>query len=172
MTSLKGSFLVAEPGLLDPNFRRSVVLILEHGAAGAYGVVVNRPVAAEGLPLPVHNGGPCPSPGLVMLHAHREWLGQAPAPEERTPAEPEITAGIFVGNAACLERAAQPVPGETFRFRLFRNYSGWGPEQLEQELAAGAWTTVAATAELLFDVPADELWLRLRPRSLPEPSLN
>ena len=73
MPSLTGSFLVARQVLTDPNFRQTVVLILEHGDEGAYGVVVNRPVAEEGLPVPVFRGGPCPSPGLVLLHGHREW---------------------------------------------------------------------------------------------------
>src|SRR5262249_7184387 len=59
-TVLTGSFLVAKPILTDPNFSQSVVLILGHGGGGAFGVIVNRPVEAAGLPFPVHHGGPCP----------------------------------------------------------------------------------------------------------------
>ncbi len=167
MTSLKGSFLVAETGLIDPNFRRAVVLILEHGEGGAYGVVVNRPVQSSEFTLPIYIGGPCPSGGLVMLHGHSEWLGETSASEEC-----EITPGIYVGDAECLGRAAKTIPGTAIRFRVFRNYAGWGGGQLEHEIAARAWMPVPATAELLFDVPAEELWPLLRPRQIPEPSLN
>src|SRR5262245_47469270 len=119
MLSLKGSFLVAEPSLVDPNFHRSVVLILDHGQAGAYGVIVNRPYQQEDLPLPIFDGGPCPSPGLVLLHGHAEWLGddaesEGPAPEDR-----EIANGIYLGDGDCLARAAKPTD-QPPRFRVFR----------------------------------------------------
>jgi putative transcriptional regulator len=172
MDSLKGSFLVAETSLLDPNFRCAVVLILEHGEAGAYGVVVNRPSDSTGLPLMLYNGGPCPSPGLVMLHGHREWLGEPENLDDRDTDERQVADGIYIGDANCLNIAGKTVPGTTVRFRIFRNYSGWGPGQLEQEIAARAWMPQPANAELLFDTPADELWPLLRPRRLPEPSLN
>ena len=55
---------------------------------------------------------------------------------------------------------------------MFRGYSGWGPGQLEQEIAADAWAVVPASAELVFDVPPEEFWSQLRPRGLPEPSVN
>src|SRR5918912_4546216 len=103
--SLAGSFLVARPSLRDPNFERTVVLLLAHSADGAFGLVVNRPAAAKGLPWPLFAGGPCPSPGLLMLHGHAEWAEAPPGEEE---AGPEVAPGIFVGNAACLERASKP----------------------------------------------------------------
>jgi putative transcriptional regulator len=169
MTSLKGAFLVAETSLLDPNFRRSVILILEHGDTGAYGVVVNRPSDADDLPLPIFIGGPCESPGLVMLHGHAEWIGKS---DDESAADREVVPGIYIGDAACLSIAAKSIPGKPVRFRVFRNYSGWGAGQLDQEIAAGAWTVASANAELLFDVPAEDLWSLLRPRRIPEPSLN
>ena len=55
---------------------------------------------------------------------------------------------------------------------MFSGYAGWGPGQLEGELAAGAWAIVPATGELLFDVPAEDLWYRLVPPTIPEPSVN
>jgi putative transcriptional regulator len=170
MPSLKGAFLVSDRSLLDPNFRCAVVLILEHGQGGAYGVVVNRPTDAGKYPLPVYTGGPCPSPGMVLLHAHREWMTEGEG--EESIDDREIASGIFVGDATCLNRAAKSKPGQRLRFRVFQNYSGWGPGQLEQEIAAGAWTAVQANAELLFDVAPDELWTLLRPHRIPEPSEN
>jgi putative transcriptional regulator len=159
MKSLAGSFLVAQPLLGDPNFKQTVVLILAHDGAGAYGVVVNRRV--PDMELPVFRGGPCQSPGLVMLHGEQDWVN------EETP---EVAAGIFVGDADCLNRAREAEAPH--RFRLFTGYAGWGPGQLEGELSAGAWAIVSATASLLFEVPPEDLWTELRPPRIPQPSVN
>jgi putative transcriptional regulator len=149
-----------------------VVLILSHGDDGAYGVVVNRPAEDADLPLPVFSGGPCESPGLVMLHAHADWVDGSASSEGSSATGREVAPGIFVGDAECLERAANVGPGEVCRYRVFQGYSGWGPGQLEQEIGVGAWSTVAATPELVFDVAPDELWFKLKPRLPPEPSAN
>ena len=169
MSSYAGSFLVARPTLRDPNFAQSVVLLLAHGAEGAFGLVVNRAAKVEGLPWPVFAGGPCPSPGLVMLHGHAGWAEEQ-AEGSGENAVREVGEGIYVGNAACLEKAVGSEEG--VRFRVFTGYSGWGPGQLEGELASGTWAVTPATAELLFDTPADELWDRLAPPRIPEPSVN
>ena len=63
LIALAGSFLVARPVLKDPSFRQTVVLLLQHGAAGAFGLVVNRQATVEGLPFPVFVGGPCEAQG-------------------------------------------------------------------------------------------------------------
>jgi putative transcriptional regulator len=168
--SLAGSFLIARPTLEDPNFSRTVVLLLAHGDEGAFGLVVNRPAVAKGLPFPVFVGGPCPSPGLMILHGHPTWA--KPAEDEGGPATPEVVAGVFVGDEASLERAKEAPQEEDLRLRVFTGYSGWGGGQLEGELAAGAWAVAPATASLLFDTPAEELWDRLAPPRIPQPSLN
>src|SRR5205085_1577274 len=81
---------------------RAVVLLLAHSEEGAFGLVVNRPAEAEGLPWPVFDGGPCPSPGLRMLHGHAGWASAGDAPEGENVVR-EAGRGIFVGDAACLE---------------------------------------------------------------------
>src|SRR5207249_2356103 len=63
MPPLAGSFLVARGALQDPNFVQTVILLLRHGEEGAFGLIVNRPAEAVGLPFPVFRGGPCPAPG-------------------------------------------------------------------------------------------------------------
>jgi putative transcriptional regulator len=166
--SLAGSFLIARPMLQDPNFRRTVVLLLAHNADGAFGLVVNRPAEAEGLPWPLFTGGPCPSPGLMMLHGHADWA----RPDGEGDAAPQVAPGVFVGDAGCLERAGKLPPETEGRFRVFSGYAGWGAGQLEGEMAAGAWALAPASAAVLFETPTDELWERLAPPRIPQPSMN
>ncbi len=167
MSSLAGWFLVAKPVLQDPSFRQTVVLLLQHNCDGAFGLVVNRPAKVEGLPFPLFAGGPCESEGLMMLHGHADWLDS-----DAKPGASEVAPGVFLGDAACLERVSDPPPGETYSFRLFAGYAGWGPDQLEGELGQSAWALVKATGELLFETPVEELWDRLLPPTIPQPSLN
>jgi putative transcriptional regulator len=166
MSSLAGSFLVAKPLLRDPSFKQTVVLLLRHGDDGAFGLVVNRPAEVEGLNLPAFAGGPCPAPGLLLLHGHAEWLEDDDAPEKT------VAPGIFMGDADCLQRLDTPAAAARPRLRVFAGYAGWGPGQLEGELAAGAWAVTAASGELLFDTPPEDLWERLAPPTIPQPSLN
>jgi putative transcriptional regulator len=165
MPSLAGSFLVAKPILRDPFFTQTVVLLLQHTGEGAFGLVVNREASAEGLPFPVHVGGPCPSEGLLMLHGHEDWLDDE---EETEPVAP----GIFLGDNSCMSHISNAEDDEKLRYRLFAGYAGWGPDQLERELVSGAWVVVAATGEMLFDTPFEELWDRLSASSIPRPSAN
>jgi putative transcriptional regulator len=167
MSSLAGKFLVAKTSLQDPSFRQSVVLLLQHGDAGAFGLVVNRAVSVEGLPFPVFAGGPCESQGLLMLHGHAEWAESCSEPPPK-----EVAPGIFLGDASCLSQLNDGSAEPELRYRIFSGYAGWGPGQLENELAAGAWAIVPAKGELLFDVPAADLWYRLAPPTIPEPSMN
>lgn len=166
--SYAGCFLIAKPILQDPNFKRTVVFLLAHNAEGAFGLVVNRPAEAKGLPWPVYVGGPCPSPGLIMLHGHAEWAEDDEAAEK----EHQLAPGIFSGDAACLDRVTQTEEGEQLRFRVFSGYAGWGGGQLEGELATGAWSVATANGSILFDTPVEELWDRLAPPRIPEPSVN
>jgi putative transcriptional regulator len=168
--SLAGSFLVARPVLKDPNFAQSVVLLLVHNEDGAFGVVVNRPIEAEDLPFPLFDGGPCASEGVVILHGHADWVEPHNDPEDGP--KREVASGIFVGDEACLKRAAQAEAGEEPRCRVFRGFAGWGGGQLEDEMACGAWAVVPANGQVLFDTPVDDLWVRLLPPAIPQPSLN
>src|SRR5262249_24681848 len=131
-----------------------------------FGLVVNRPGVIKGLNLPAFAGGPCSAPGLLLLHGHAEWLDDADDPE-RT-----VAPGIFMGDADCLNRVDTAETADPPRLRAFAGYAGWGPGQLEGELTAGAWAVVAATGELLFGTPPEDLWERLAPPTIPQPSLN
>jgi putative transcriptional regulator len=166
MKSLAGHFLVARPVLRDPNFFRSVVLLLQHGSVGAFGLVVNRKANVEGLPFPVFVGGPCKSEGLLILHGHEDWV------DEEELDKRQIAPGIFIGDGSSLKRISEPPADTVLRYRLFTGNAGWGPGQLEGELATGAWSTATASGEFLFDTPIDEIWKGLLPPQIPQPSVN
>ncbi len=162
--SLAGKFLVAKSILRDPNFARTVVVLLAHNEEGALGLVVNRPSETEELPLPLFDGGPCSSGGLFLLHGNSAWV-EPDGPQEIAP-------GVFVGDAAVFERAGKAGQEVRRRVRVFRGYAGWGGGQLERELTVGDWAVVPASGELLFDTPAEDLWKLLVPPMIPQPSVN
>lgn len=143
MDSLQGQLLIASRELVDPNFRRTVVLLVQHGDEGALGLVLNRPTK-----IPIQEawqqisetsctinerlrlGGPCEGP-LMVLHAH-EPCGDI-----------EVVPGLhFTSNSDQIE---QLVAEGTGPVRFFAGYAGWGATQLEHELNEGSWFVAPAT---------------------------
>jgi putative transcriptional regulator len=156
MKSLKGLILVASPHLLDPNFVRTVVLMLHHSEEGAFGVVLNRPAEntikqlwekigegpCESDQL-IHVGGPVSGP-LIALHT------------DELASEMEVLPGLFF--AAQRENLEKVLQQKKSPVRLFVGHAGWGGGQLEQELKEGAWLTSPASPEYIFyDLDVD-LW--------------
>ena len=157
MESLRGQLLVAGPDLLDPNFRRSVLLVGEHGEEGAMGVILNRPspvsVADAVPPLAelvdeaelVHVGGPVQPQAIVVLG---DFL------------DPGEAAALVLGSIGFLpgeiESAADV--GSLARARVFAGYAGWGPGQLESEIAEESWILEQALPEDVFTDEPDHLW--------------
>lgn len=153
METLAGSLLVATPVLFDPNFFRTVVLLLQHDEDGCVGVVLNRPSdepVAEHLP---EWAGLVPDPGMVHFGG---------------PVDPAVAIGLSlagdglptgVPGLSLVDLTA--TPGEsTHPVRIYSGYSGWGTDQLEAEIATGSWYVVQASPEDPFD--ADEgQWRRI-----------
>lgn len=164
MASLSGSLLVARPALRDSFFNRTVILLLQHGPDGAFGVILNRPAPAKNVPFPVYVGGPCKMEGLLMIHGQADWGDGDDPPTEVCP-------GVYLGDAAAFERVSDG-PDPDWRFRVFVGYSGWGPRQLEAELNQDAWIVLPGRGDQIFPVAADELWSHLAPPTTPSPSLN
>jgi putative transcriptional regulator len=159
MDSLKGSFLVASPQLRDPNFVRTVVLLVHHSDDGAFGVVLNRPTESTIKELwekvgqspcesdqPVHLGGPVSGP-LMAVHS------------DASLAEMEIVPGVYF--AAQREHLEKLVQQHEHDFRFFVGHSGWGEGQLESELKEGAWLTIPATPEFVF-YHEEDLWRKVK----------
>ena len=156
MESLKGQLLVAGPSLLDPNFRRTVVLVGEHTEEGALGVVLNRASEAtvedavpELSPLIddeelVHVGGPVQPSAIVVVADF---------------ADPEQAGALILGSVGFLPAEVDPdTLGELRRARVFAGYAGWGPGQLDEELDEGSWIVAPARAEDVFTGDPEELW--------------
>jgi putative transcriptional regulator len=156
MESLRGSLLIAGGQLLDPNFRRTVVLLAEHGEEGALGLVLNRPagIPVEEVAAPlasfvdpgtsIYLGGPVQKDAVLIL-ADFEDPGRCERP--------------IVGSVGF----AEPDPDPMFldgirRARVFSGYAGWGPGQLEAELAESAWILEPAHVEDLFAPQPERLW--------------
>lgn len=155
--SCGGRLLIALPALDDPNFSRSVVLILEHDQDGALGLVLNRPtttpieevlqgwssLAAE--PANLYGGGPVEPQAVVGLAV----------------AHDRATRGVAItGRIRTVDPTDDPalLAGEVERARIFAGYAGWAPGQLEAELEQEAWLVVDATADDVVSERPDELW--------------
>ena len=155
MNSLQGHFLIAAPNLDDPNFFRTVVLMIEHHDLGAMGVVLNRPSdkllrevwsQVSDAPCetdePIYVGGPVSGP-LLAVHDREEY------------SELEVLPGVHLAtNKGALSAL---VASQTAKVRYVADYAGWGKGQLESELQMGGWLTTPATSELVFSDP-DPLW--------------
>jgi putative transcriptional regulator len=156
-------FLVARRGLPDPNFRQTVVLVTKPPLGGPFGVIINRPleqrlseIFSEFETLKnrkdvLYFGGPVKPDGLVFLVRA----------SQRPPRGMSVLKGVyFTGDTDLIEellKRKNPTEG----LRVFAGYSGWGPEQLQREIARGDWHIVPASAEMLFQKDLSRIWEEL-----------
>jgi putative transcriptional regulator len=180
MDSARGQLLIAGPGLLDPNFWRTVVLIVEHSDEGALGLVLNRPSETTvgeavseleellDLAEPLYVGGPVQPSALIVLA------------EFDRPAEAALIAFEDIG---VLANGAQQDPSLSVRRgRAFVGHSGWGPGQLDDEVERGDWIIEPALRDDAFTGTPLDLWssvltrkggsYALVARMPPDPSVN
>ncbi len=158
METLRGQLLVAAPTLEDPNFARTVVIVGEHNEDGALGVVLNRPsetTVGEAVPDLEHLietddavfvGGPV-QPSAVLVLAQF--------------AEPEQAQQLVVGDVGFLavdDEDDHVATTALSRARVFAGYAGWGPGQLEAELAREDWIVAPALGEDVFTEDPEALW--------------
>ncbi len=164
-SNLAPGLLLAMPQLADPNFSRSVVLMIEHSDQGSFGLVINHPSPIKATELleslemiwrgedsaVVWAGGPVsPSTGWVL----HEPLSMAPLGQGTIA----ITSSISLSTSPDRLRLIASEPPANIRLLL--GYSGWGPGQLAQEMSRGAWIHTDATPELVFGTHPDMLWDR------------
>ena len=159
--NLTHQFLIAMPSMADPNFEGAVVYVCEHGAKGALGLVINKPVDIKLKNLfekvelslnrddiadaPVYFGGPVQTERGFVLHQPRgEYNSSLNVSDEIA-----LTTSKDV-----LEALAGGVGPS--RMMVTLGYSGWGKGQLEHEIGENAWLTVAADPQIIFDTPAEQ----------------
>lgn len=173
MESLQGQFLVAAPQLTDPNFNRSVVLVMQHDTSGAFGLVINRLSSvrvsefwkkveqADALECDdfVAVGGPVQGP-ILVLHTLN------------CPDETEVIPGVFITSD---RQKIREVLISRKKFRMFTGYSGWGAGQLETEFEIGGWLQLPASVELIFAEDLSGLWqhvIKLKGKNFLEETLG
>ncbi len=155
--SSKAVFLIARPGMPDPNFRETVVLVAQEESAEATGVVVNRPTnrsLAEVLPgerfkpfkEPIFFGGPVAPQGLFAVFQADRFSGAA------VRMLPGLYLAVVPDSIDALLNNPPP------KIRFFSGYSGWAPGQLQAELDRGDWLVVDADAETVFQKDTSRLW--------------
>ncbi len=149
--STRARLLVASPDLVDPNFRRTVVLVLTHDAEGAVGLVLNRPTE------------------IAIGEALPRWQGAAAPPACLYLGGPVQTDGVIglgiggsVGDEALLGAMGaidlEGAPEEHRAVRVFVGYAGWGPGQLDSELARDDWLVVDAKLDDVSTATPETLW--------------
>lgn len=157
--------LIAMPQLADPNFFHTTSLLSEFTKEGAMGVVLNRPLGvsvsqlmSEGKPIEGPSdiqafwGGPVQSERGFVLHESEALASQSL----------EIQPGLYLTGSSevlgqLMEEQKKPNPP---RFRLFLGYAGWGPGQLEKEIASASWLTAPIDKGLIFDSTPQTVWAR------------
>ncbi len=161
--SLKGQFLMSMPGMLDPNFSRTVTCICEHTAEGAVGIVVNRAheflhakemfeelnlsYMPESARMPIYVGGPVHTNEVFILHGPPfEWEACL-----------AITPTLAMSNSMDILRAIANGSGPTSS-AICIGCAGWGPFQLEGELRQNAWLNGPVDEALIFDISVELRW--------------
>jgi putative transcriptional regulator len=165
--STVGKLLIAEPMLEDPNFDRTVVLMIEHTPDGALGVVLNRPTDLEidavlgewaalaASPPVLYMGGPVEQNGVLALARRRDLsVGQ----DDELSDTPGWTSVLGEIGTVDLHLDPGDVGPTVDGIRFFAGYSGWGGGQLEAELAEGAWLVVPADPGDVFAPDPDAVW--------------
>ena len=162
---LDGKLLVAMPGMGDPRFEKSVILICAHSPEGAMGLIINRPArdltfgnlldqlsiprAPEGRDIRIHSGGPVERGRGFVLHSP-DYTGG--------PATMRIGSGY--GMTATLDILEALARGDgPARALLALGYSGWGPGQLEDEIRANGWLITDAAEDLVFSADDAGKWM-------------
>ncbi len=183
MDSVRGQLLIAGPALADPNFWRTVVLVVEHSDEGAFGLVLNRPSEKR-----VGEAVPQLEIDLMVALEDRLFVGGPVQPsavivlaEFEDPDDAALLAFDEIGVLGGDSSTGQPVAGVR-RGRAFAGHAGWGPRQLDEELEREDWILGTAWAEDAFCVQPGELWsavltrkggrYALLARMPPNPSLN
>lgn len=155
----RAALLLSMPQMQDPNFARTVVLLCEYSPDGAFGLVLNRPTdmpatAMVRLDPPIIGGNELPLWIGGPVEPQRGWILLADEPDTEFKS---IRDGLYLSTSQDVLRevlAARPAP----RARVLAGYAGWGPGQLDEEIAQSAWLMGDVDLDIVFDLPPDVMW--------------
>jgi putative transcriptional regulator len=163
----KGVFLVAGPQLLDPNFRKTVVLVIHHGLDGTLGIVINRPTTTalsrllpdtkefQGQPDTVYIGGPVFQQVLLLLLRSRIRLQSAN----------QVLDDVYFSQDMNMLTDMFKQNSQKGAFRVYAGHAGWAPGQLEDEFERGDWRVIRADSGTVFEKDPDTVWPEMIQRS-------
>lgn len=163
MSYLEQQFLIAMPGLEDPNFSRGVTLLCQHNDEGALGITINRPSELTLSELLSQVGLNCQEQSLADLRVfdggpvHRERGFVLHSPDKQYETSMSVGPDILITTSKDVLESIAAGDGPE-RFLVALGYAGWGAGQLEEEMRDNAWLNVMADAELLFDLPVEQRW--------------
>jgi putative transcriptional regulator len=153
--------LLSMPQMADPNFAKTVVLVCDYTDKGAFGLVVNRQMDEPAWTLVKTDPPVRVDPDLRLwiggpVDPQRTWvlMSEAQGPDEE---QREICPGVLLSVSKELTLDLLQAPPST-RTRVVVGYAGWGPGQLDHEIAASAWLTLDVDPKLIFGVPPDQMW--------------
>jgi putative transcriptional regulator len=176
MDSLKGHFIIAMPGLADPNFSMTVTCMCEHTDLGSVGLIINRPHSsicandifeelnlgdtANSTPVPVYIGGPVHINEIFVLHGPPfDWEGCF-----------LVNKTLAMSNTMDILKAIAAGNGPE-AFMIFLGCAGWGPGQLESEIRQNSWITCPVSHDIIFDLAPEEKWKAAMQRVGIDPAL-
>ena len=162
----RGMFLLAAPGLRDPNFAQTVVLLLEYDRTGALGLVINRPTEASlhdvlASPLPNSQGHAVFAGGPVE---HRRLIALLRSPVVVDGAE-RLFGDVHASGSMDTLRRMLERDGHAADVHAYLGYAGWASGQLDAEIARGDWIVTPADAASIFDTPPRDVWRNLMRRN-------
>ncbi len=154
----RGKILISEPLLMDYYFKRSVVLLAEHNDEGSFGVIMNKPLSVKlnevvkdfpDFDSEIYLGGPVQSDSLFFIHT----LG------DKIEGSQEIIDGIYWGGR--MESIKEMIALNLIKpdeIRFYIGYSGWSPQQLDEELVRNSWVVSLVGASYLLSTNPNKLW--------------
>lgn len=163
LNDFKACLLVATPRLMDPNFCKTVVLLMEYQSEGAVGFVINRPLnislesvqaeeielAEEFMNAPLWYGGPVEPNHILCIY--NSTVG-------RLDSDTSIGTGISLAPANLLLENCSPPTKFPGTYRIIAGHAGWSAEQLDKEIQQGAWLLTELDSQFIFSTPAEQLW--------------
>lgn len=160
----RGDLLIATEQITEESFADTIILLLHYADDGAVGVAINRPTwvttrelfpeldYTHGYRGPVFHGGPLAQATVLVLS------GSAQLADGDREA---VVEGVYMSSDLSLLEALLEETNDDAQLRFYAGHASWGPGQLDEEIAAGAWRTLGASASLIFDADPGSLWARL-----------